>query len=67
MRISMVFQKPNPFRNRSTRTSPTACGTRRAPQEPDRREGRTGLQGAALWDEVKDRLHELAFNLSAAD
>jgi len=26
MRIGMVFQKPNRFRNRSTRTSRTACG-----------------------------------------
>jgi two-component system, OmpR family, phosphate regulon response regulator PhoB len=33
-------------------------------QARPRREGRAGAAGAALWDEVKDRLHELAFNLS---
>ena len=33
-RIGMVFQKSNPFRNRSTRTSSMACASRASPTRP---------------------------------
>jgi phosphate transport system ATP-binding protein len=65
MRISMVFQKPNPFPKSIYEN--VAYGLR------VRGEGRRvslnekveeALRNAALWDEVKDRLQEPAFNLS---
>ena len=65
MRISMVFQKPNPFPKSIYEN--VAYGLR------VRGEGRRAVLGdkveealrdAALWDEVKDRLQEPAFNLS---
>jgi phosphate transport system ATP-binding protein len=65
MRISMVFQKPNPFPK--TVFENVAYGLR------VRRENRTNflkerveraLKQAALWDEVKDRVNDLAYNLS---
>jgi phosphate transport system ATP-binding protein len=65
MRISMVFQKPNPFPK--TIYENVAYGLR------VRGEGKRvtlndkveeALRNAALWDEVKDRLQEPAFNLS---
>lgn len=65
MRISMVFQKPNPFPK--TIYENVAYGLRvrgvknRATLDDKVEEA---LRGAALWPEVKDRLHELAFNLS---
>lgn len=65
MRISMVFQKPNPFPK--TVYENVAYGLR------VRGENRKGLldekvekalRQAALWDEVHDRIYDLAFNLS---
>jgi phosphate transport system ATP-binding protein len=65
MRISMVFQKPNPFPK--TVFENVAYGLR------VRRETRKSLieekvekatRQAALWEEVKDRMNDLAFNLS---
>jgi phosphate transport system ATP-binding protein len=65
MRISMVFQKPNPFPKSIFEN--VAYGLR-VRGEKDRRvlEERVeaALRGAALWNEVKDRLKEVAFNLS---
>ncbi|HEY8508988.1 MAG: phosphate ABC transporter ATP-binding protein PstB [Pseudomonadota bacterium] len=65
MRISMVFQKPNPFPKSIFEN--VAYGLR-VRGERNRRliEERVemALRGAALWDEVKDRLDDLAFNLS---
>ncbi|MDP1708788.1 MAG: phosphate ABC transporter ATP-binding protein PstB [Gammaproteobacteria bacterium] len=65
MRISMVFQKPNPFPKSIYEN--VAYGLRvrdikRRSLLDDKVE--EALRGAALWDEVKDRLHDLAFNLS---
>jgi phosphate transport system ATP-binding protein len=57
-RIGMVFQKPNPFPSRSTRTSLRPEGARDEGQ--DGRDRRGALHKAALWDEVKDRLKENA-------
>jgi len=65
MRISMVFQKPNPFPK--TIYENVAYGLRvrgenRRVALNDKIE--EALRNAALWEEVKDRLHEPAFNLS---
>jgi len=65
MRISMVFQKPNPFPKSIYEN--VAYGlrvrgvTRRALLDEKVEEA---LRNAALWDEVKNRLDQLAFNLS---
>jgi phosphate transport system ATP-binding protein len=65
MRVSMVFQKPNPFPKSIFEN--VAYGLRvrgeknRAVLEQRVEEA---LQDAALWKEVKDRLNELASNLS---
>lgn len=65
MRISMVFQKPNPFPKSIYEN--VAYGLRLSGVS-DRGELRDrvekALQQAALWDEVKDRLHESAWQLS---
>jgi phosphate transport system ATP-binding protein len=64
-RVGMVFQKPNPFPK--TIYENVAYGLRiqginkkRVLDEVVER----SLRGAALWDEVKDRLHESALGLS---
>ncbi len=65
MRISMVFQKPNPFPK--TVFENVAYGLRVRGETKkssllDKVE--KALKQAALWEEVKDRVHDLAFNLS---
>lgn len=65
MRISMVFQKPNPFPK--TIFENVAYGLRvRGIRKRTLLEEQVekALRSAALWDEVKDRLQSLAFNLS---
>lgn len=65
MRISMVFQKPNPFPKSIFEN--VAYGLRVRGERNKRVIGEKveqALRNAALWDEVKDRLHQLAFNLS---
>ncbi len=65
MQISMVFQKPNPFPKSIYEN--VAYGLRvrgiNKRQILDEKVERS-LRGAALWDEVKDRLNHLAFDLS---
>jgi len=65
MRISMVFQKPNPFPKSIFEN--VAYGLR-VRGESNRRmlddKVEEALKGASLWNEVKDRLEDLAFNLS---
>jgi phosphate transport system ATP-binding protein len=65
MRISMVFQKPNPFPKSIFEN--VAYGLR-VRGERSRRviadKVEEALVGAAIWDEAKDRLHQPAFNLS---
>ena len=64
-RIGMVFQKPNPFPK--TIFDNVAFGPRIhnvAKGEKLRELVEKSLRGAALWDEVKDRLNESAFSLS---
>ena len=63
--IGMVFQKPNPFPKSIYEN--TAYGVRI--QGVNKKESldnivETSLKKAALWDEVKDRIHESAFSLS---
>jgi phosphate transport system ATP-binding protein len=65
MRISMVFQKPNPFPKSIFEN--VAYGLRvRGERNKRRLEERVeqALREAAIWNEVKDRLDDLAFNLS---
>jgi phosphate transport system ATP-binding protein len=65
MRISMVFQKPNPFPKSIYEN--VAYGLRvRNVKGRGRLDDKVeeALRGAALWEEVKDRLQDLAFNLS---
>ncbi|HAG79714.1 MAG TPA: phosphate ABC transporter ATP-binding protein [Cyanobacteria bacterium UBA12227] len=65
MRISMVFQKPNPFPKSVYEN--VAYGLRVRGQIKPRvidEKVEQALREAALWDEVKDRLYDQAFNLS---
>jgi phosphate transport system ATP-binding protein len=65
LRTGMVFQKPNPFPKSIFEN--VAYGLRlrfiRNRSELEERVCKA-LQSAALWDEVKDRLHQSAFKLS---
>ena len=65
MRISMVFQRPNPFPKSIYEN--VAYGLR-VRGENNRRlldeKVEESLRVSALWDEVKDRLNESAYNLS---
>ena len=65
MRVSMVFQKPNPFPKSIYEN--IAYGLRVRGERSRRtidEKVEQALRSAALWDEAKDRLHELASNLS---
>ena len=64
-RVGMVFQKPNPFpksiyENVAYGLRLQGINGRRTLDEVVEK----SLRGAALWDEVKDRLHESAMGLS---
>lgn len=63
--VGMVFQKPNPFPKSIYEN--VAYGLRLQGVKSKRildEVVEKSLKGAALWDEVKDRLHENAFGLS---
>lgn len=65
MRIGMVFQKPNPFPKSIYEN--VAYGLRVRGQTKRGvldEKVEQALRGAALWEEVKDRLQDKAFNLS---
>jgi phosphate transport system ATP-binding protein len=65
MRIGMVFQKPNPFPKSIFEN--IAYGLRlKGIKKRERLHQRVAaaLEAAALWDEVKDRLHRSAYDLS---
>jgi phosphate transport system ATP-binding protein len=65
MRIGMVFQKPNPFPKsiyENVAYGLRVRGLRNRTELDDRVEA--ALKGGALWDEVKDRLGDVAFALS---
>jgi phosphate transport system ATP-binding protein len=62
-RIGMVFQKPNPFPKTiydNVAWAPRVLGLKKDLDERVEK----ALQGAALWDEVKDRLKKSALSLS---
>ena len=62
-RIGMVFQKPNPFPKSiydNVAWGPRVLGMRKGLDERVEK----ALRGAALWDEVKDRLKKSALSLS---
>ena len=62
-RIGMVFQKPNPFPKSiydNVAWAPRILGLKRGLDE----RVENALHGAALWDEVKDRLKKSALSLS---
>jgi phosphate transport system ATP-binding protein len=62
-RIGMVFQKPNPFPKTiydNVAWAPRNLGMKHGLDERVER----ALRGAALWDEVKDRLRKSALGLS---
>ena len=64
-RVGMVFQKPNPFPMSvydNIAYGPRTHGVRRRAQLDDTVEA--SLRAAAIWDEVKDRLHKSALGLS---
>jgi len=61
--IGMVFQKPNPFPKSiydNVAFGPRILGRKEGLEETVEK----ALKGAALWDEVKDRLKDNAFGLS---
>jgi len=63
--VGMVFQKPNPFPKsifENVAYGPRIHGVRNKARLEELVE--KSLRGAALWDEVKDRLHESALGLS---
>ncbi|MFN0186469.1 MAG: phosphate ABC transporter ATP-binding protein PstB [Aquabacterium sp.] len=65
MRISMVFQKPNPFPKSIFENVAYGLRVRNERSRSyveDKVE--SALKGAALWNEVRDRLDEVAVNLS---
>ena len=64
-KVGMVFQKPNPFPKSIIEN--LAFGLRlHGIKNKTQIEGRvvSAIKSAALWDEVKDRLHDSAFSLS---
>ncbi|MGH2922494.1 MAG: phosphate ABC transporter ATP-binding protein PstB [Solirubrobacterales bacterium] len=61
-RIGMVFQKPNPFPKSifdNVAFGPRVLGFENVDERVE-----NALKGAALWDEVKDRLDENAYGMS---
>ncbi len=64
-RVGMVFQKPNPFPKtiyENVAYGPRILGVHNKARLDEVVE--RSLKGAALWEEVKDRLHENALGLS---
>lgn len=64
-KVGMVFQKPNPFPKsiyENVAYGPKIHGIR--DKKILNQIVETSLKGAAIWDEVKDRLHENAYGLS---
>lgn len=65
MRISMVFQRPNPFPKSIYENVAYGLRVRGVSKRSVIDEKvEQALRGAALWEEVKNRLSDLAFNLS---
>ncbi len=64
MRISMVFQKPNPFPKSIFENVAFGLRLRGEDKATINAKIEQALRSAALWDEVKDRLHQPAYKLS---
>ncbi|MBK8098723.1 MAG: phosphate ABC transporter ATP-binding protein [Planctomycetes bacterium] len=65
MRLSMVFQKPNPFPKSIFENVAFGLRMRGVRDKARIREKvEQSLRDAALWDETKDRLHKPAYDLS---
>ena len=64
-RVGMVFQKPNPFPNTIFENVAYGCRIHGISRKSELTEiVENSLRGAALWDEVKDRLETSALELS---
>jgi phosphate transport system ATP-binding protein len=63
-RIGMVFQKPNPFPKTIYRNVAWGPAINGLPKKDLPELVETSLRRAALWEEVKDRLHDSATGLS---
>jgi phosphate transport system ATP-binding protein len=63
-RIGMVFQRPNPFPKSIFENVAYGLKAQGKPRKHIKEAVEQSLQGAALWDEVKDRLHTSALGLS---
>ena len=63
-RVGMVFQKPNPFPMSIYDNIAYAPKLHGVPNDELEKVVEKSLRGAALWDEVKDRLEDSAFGLS---
>ncbi len=64
MRMSMVFQKPNAFPKSVFENAAFGLRLRGIKGKELDQHVEESLRSAALWDEVKDRLHQSAFTLS---
>ncbi|HDZ58410.1 MAG TPA: phosphate ABC transporter ATP-binding protein [Pseudomonas xinjiangensis] len=65
MRVGMVFQKPNPFPKSIYENVVAGLRIRGISKRSQLDEiAETSLTQAAIWDEVKDRLHQPALSLS---
>jgi phosphate transport system ATP-binding protein len=63
-RIGMVFQRPNPFPKSIFENVGYGLKVQGKSQKVIQERVEKSLRGAALWDEVKDRLHTSALGLS---
>ena len=64
MRISMVFQKPNAFPKSVFENVAFGLRLKGESKPVIEQKVEQALRGAALWDEIKDRLRESAYSLS---
>lgn len=63
-RIGMVFQRPNPFPKSIFENVAYGLRVQGKPQKYIKEKVEQSLRGAAIWDEVKDRLEASALGLS---
>lgn len=63
-RIGMVFQRPNPFPKSIFENVAYGLRVQGRPKKLIEEMVEQSLRGAAIWDEVKDRLHTSALGLS---
>ncbi len=64
LRVSMVFQKPNAFPKSVFENAAFGLRLRGVRGKELEQQVEQSLGSAALWDEVKDRLHQSAYTLS---